>query len=292
MSAGGAGLLLLLLAQAAPVFRSGVAVVYVDVSVTRQDAPVRDLTVDDFVVTDNGVRQRVALVDRESTPTTAVLLLDASASVAGERLAQLRAAARAFLRGMAAGDAAALVTFNHETVRRVDPTTDRSAVAATLERVSAQGSTAVIDALYLCLKRRWGGPRTLVVLFTDGRDTASFLENDALLQAARESPALLYVVGSEAAGDSSEPGYMYLLQRAADITGGAYWSASFDRLEAVFVRVLEAADARYLLSYEPEGVAASGHHRLKVSVKRQGVKVRARQEYVVRGAAGEAPGRP
>jgi hypothetical protein len=46
---------------------------------------------------------------------------------------------------------------------------------------------------------------------------------------------------------------MYLLHRAADITGGAYWSTTFTRLEAVFLRVLEAANARYLLSYEPEG---------------------------------------
>jgi hypothetical protein len=78
---------------------------------------------------------------------------------------------------------------------------------------------------------------------------------------------------------------MYLLQRAADITGGAYWSASFGRLEAVFLRVLEAANARYLLSYEPEGPARLGRHRLKVSVKRKGVDVRARQEYVVPGPA-------
>jgi hypothetical protein len=49
--------------------------------------------------------------------------------------------------------------------------------------------------------------------------------------------------------------------------------------------VLEAANARYLLSYEPEGPARAGRHRLKVSVKRKGVEVRARQEYVVHGTA-------
>jgi VWFA-related protein len=299
VTAGVAGLLLLTLAQAPPVFRTGVEVVYVDVSVTRKDAPVLGLAADDFVVTDNGVRQRVTVVNRDSVPTTAVLVFDVSASVAGERLARLRAAAAAFLRGMNERDEAALVTFNQRIELRQAPTTERGAVADALGRVEAQGNTSVIDALYLCLKRRWGGGRPLVVLFTDGRDTASFMENDAVLQAARESSALLHVVGTEAAGGRfeqapgpagprvvpAESGYMYLLQRAADITGGAYWSASFGRLEAVFLRVLEAANARYLLSYEPEGLARAGRHRLKVSVKRRGVEVRARQEYVVPGPA-------
>jgi VWFA-related protein len=282
------------------VFRTGVEVVYVDVSVTRKDAPVLGLSADDFVVTDNGVRQRVTVVNRDSVPTTAVLVLDVSASVAGEKLARLRAAASAFLRGMNERDEAALVTFNQRIELRQAPTTRRSAVADALGRVEAQGNTSVIDALYLCLKRRWGGGRPLVVLFTDGRDTASWLENDAVLQAARESSALLHVVGTEAAGGkyegvsalggprvvpAAESGYMYLLQRAADLTGGAYWSASFGRLEAVFLRVLEAANARYLLSYEPEGPPRTGRHRLKVSVKGGGVEVRARQEYVVRAPA-------
>jgi VWFA-related protein len=280
-----AGLWLLMFAQAPPVFRAGVEVVYVDVSVTRKDAPVLGLTANDFVLTDNGVRQRVAVLDRDSIPTTAVLVLDASASVAGERLAHLRAAARTFLRGMAPRDEAALVTFNHKVELRQAPTTDRGSVADALERVEALGSTAVLDALYVCLKRPWGRGRPLVVLFTDGQDSASWLENADVLQAARESSALLYVVGAEAAGGrSEETGYLYLLQRAADTTGGAYWSARHDHLEAVFQRVIEAANARYVLSYEPEGVARSGRHRLKVSVRRRGVEVRARQEYVIPAA--------
>ncbi len=185
MSAGLAGLLALALAQAPPVFRSDVELVYVDVTVTRKDAPVRDLVAEDFVVTDNGVRQRVTLVDRESTLTTAILALDLSASVDGAPLVGLRAAADAFLQRMAPRDEAALVTFSHRLELRQAPTTDRAAVSAALAEAEAYGSTSVIDALYLCLKGRWGGGRPVVVLFTDGADTASWLENDDVLQAAR-----------------------------------------------------------------------------------------------------------
>jgi VWFA-related protein len=297
---GSAGLIALVLAQAPPVFHTGVEAVYVDVFVSKKDAPVLGLLAKDFVVTDNGVRQRVDVVDRKLTPTTAVLALDVSASVAGNKLDRLRAAARSFLAHLKQRDEAALLTFNHEIELRRAPTTDRVAVARALEDVEAGGATAVIDALYLCLKRRWGTGRALVVLFTDGEDAGSWLENDDVLQAARESSTLLYVVGTEAPDSRAhsslfgsgvrlirtEPDYVYLLRRAAETTGGAYWAADSSRLEDVFLKVLEAASTRYILSYAPRGVARPGRHRLKVSVRRRGVEVRARQEYVVSAASG------
>ena len=144
------------------------------------------------------------------------------------------------------------------------------------------------------------------MLFTDGQDSASWLENEDVLQAARESSALLHVVGTEplpaqrsarrsvlppAAGSSrerrsTESGYVYLLRRAAETTGGAYWPVeSIASLPAAFLRILEASAARYVLRYEPTGVPRAGRHRLKVSVRRRGVEVRARQEYTVPGRA-------
>jgi hypothetical protein len=45
--------------------------------------------------------------------------------------------------------------------------------------------------------------------------------------------------------------------------------------------VLEAANERYVLRYEPRGVARPGVHRLEVSVRRNDADVRARQKYVI-----------
>ncbi len=263
----GAVLIPLLLAQAPPVFSARVESVSVDVFVTRKGAPLLGLRAEDFVVKDNGVPQRVEVVDRETIPTTAVLALDRSASVSGKKLALLRAAARACLAELRAQDEAALLSFDYRIELRHEATTDRSAIRA-----------------------------PLVVLFTDGQDDASWLENDDVLQAARESSTLLQVVGTETRGlrlarssqgagfspVANEPGFVYLLRRAAEITGGTYWAVdSEDHLEATFRKVLETANARYVLRYEPQGVARPGRHRLEVSVRRGGVDVRARQEYVI-----------
>ena len=109
-------LLAVVLSQEPAVFATGVELVYVDVFVTKKDAPVSGLEAADFRLKDNGVDQRVELVDRALVPTTAVLALDTSASVLGSKLVHLKEAARLFLGGLGEQDEAALVTFNHKLV--------------------------------------------------------------------------------------------------------------------------------------------------------------------------------
>jgi len=329
---GGAILVAALLAQAPPAFGVGVEEVRVDVSVTRRGTSLGGLVAEDFVLKDNGVPQRVELVDRTATPTTLVLVLDRSASVSGRKLETLRSAARAFSRELRPQDEAAVLVFDHRIELLCPAGTDRAALSRALDSPERGGASSVIDALYLALKRQWGTGLPLVVLFTDGQDTASWLENETVVSAARESPVLLHVVATESRalrfvrsaqgvgfsptfadlGANGRPGagltdhgsppaseegssgrtledvvraqsgYVSLLRRVAEITGGAYWAVDSDEhMEATFRRVLEAANGRYVLRYEPQGVERRGLHRLEVSVRRRGVDVRARREYSI-----------
>jgi VWFA-related protein len=279
--------------QQPPVFRAELEVVYVDVFVTSRGEPVTGLTTQDFVLTDNGVRQDVTLVDVDTVGVDAVLAFDVSASVAGPKVEHLKAAGRAFVGGLTGRDRAALLPFSHEIRLAQPPSADAGALRSTLDGLSARGGTAVLDALYLCLKRRWGTGRPLVVLFTDGEDTTSWLDNEDVLAAAREAPVLVQVVATEEAPSESptmdgrtttapEPGHLYLLRQVAETTGGRLWYAdSTDRLGSTLLAILEAMKTRYLLSYQPRGVPREGRHRIKVSVQSRGADVRARQEYVV-----------
>jgi VWFA-related protein len=293
---GGVVLAPLLLAQAPPVFGVGVEAVSIDVLVTKRGTPLRGLRAEDFAVKDNGVPQRVEVVDRGTTPTTVVLALDRSASVSGSKLDLLRASARAFLGELHPRDEAALLTFDHRIELLHEATTDRATISRALDYLETGGASSVIDALYLSLMRRWGTGLPLVVLFTDGQDAGSWFANEDVLRAARESSTLLHVVGTEgrrlriarssrAAGFApvlDESGYVYLLRRVAETTGGAYWAVDSDEhLEATFRRVLEAANERYVLRYEPRGVPRHGLHRLEVSVRRRDVNVHARREYLI-----------
>jgi VWFA-related protein len=275
--------LALLLVQAPPVFRADVEAVYVDVYVTRRGAPVAGLSDRDFVVKDNGVAQAVRVVEREEAPVTAVLVLDCSASVAGPKLEFLKAAAGRFVRGLHPRDEAALLAFQTRIKLLSPATADRAALLDAIGRMRAEGSTSMIDALFVGLKRRWGGGRPVLVLFSDGRDTSSWLENEDLLRAARESSTVVYVVRTREEGaERGESGQAYLLRRVAESTGGSSWSSgSGPELEAAFREVLETVNARYVLAYEPTGVRRPGRHRIDLSVKRRGVEVRARREYFV-----------
>jgi VWFA-related protein len=276
-------LLAAVLAQAPPVFRADVEAVYVDVYVTLRGAPVAGLTERDFLVEDNGVAQAVRVVEREEAPLTAVLVLDCSQSVAGAKLEFLKAAASSFVRGLHARDEAALVAFHSRIELLHAATTDRVALLDAIARMTADGSTSLIDALFVGLKRRWGGGRPVLVLFSDGRDTSSWLENEDLLRAARESSTTVYVVRTREEGPAvDESGPAYLLRRVAETTGGSSWSSgSGPEIEAAFREVLETVNSRYVLAYEPTGVPRAGRHRIELEVKRGGVDVRARREYYV-----------
>jgi VWFA-related protein len=276
-------LLAAVLAQAPPVFRADVEAVYVDVYVTHRGAPVGGLADRDFVLKDNGVAQRARVVEREEAPLTAVLVLDCSSSVAGAKLEFLKAAAGAFVRGLHPRDEAALVSFQSRVELLHAATTDRKALLDAIARMTADGSTSMIDALFVGLERRWGAGRPVLVLFSDGRDTSSWLENEDLLRAARESSTVVYVVRTrEDWAGPGESGPAYLLRRVVESTGGSLWSSgSGPEIEAAFREVLETVNARYVLAYEPTGVSRAGRHRIDLAVKRRGVDVRARREYFV-----------
>jgi len=271
------------LAQAPPVFRADVESVYVDVYVTRRGAPVGGLADRDFVVKDNGVAQAARVVEREEAPLTAVLVLDCSQSVAGAKLEFLKAAAGSFVGGLHPRDQAALVVFQSRVDLLHAATTDREALLDAIARMRAEGSTSMIDAVFVGLKRRWGDGRPVLVLFSDGRDTSSWLENEDLLRAARESSTTVYVVRTREEGPGSgESGQAYLLRRVVEATGGSSFSSgSGPEIEAAFREVLQTVNARYVLAYEPTGVARAGRHRIDLSVRRRGVDVRARREYFV-----------
>ena len=279
------------LAQAPAVFRADVEAVYVDVYVTRRGAPVGGLSDRDFVVKDNGVGQAARVVEREEAPITAVLVLDCSESVAGAKLDFLKAAAGSFVRGLHPRDEAALVAFQSQVELLHPATTDRDALLDAIARMTAGSATSLIDALFVGLKSRWGAGRPVLVLFSDGRDTASWLENEDLLRAARESSTTVYVVRTrEVAAGSGESGEAYLLRRVVETTGGSSWSlGSGPEIEAAFRQVLETVNARYVLAYEPTGVERLGRHRIELKVKQPGVEVRARREYHVAGGASPRP---
>jgi VWFA-related protein len=270
-------------APAPPSFGVEVAVVYLDVFVTNAQGPVRGLTAADFDLRDDGVPRAVRLVSVGSRPLRAVLVLDTSASIDREKLRQLQAAGRVFLDGMREGDEVALLGFSHELRLLFPYTTDRLGLGRALLGILPGGATALYDGIYAGMRLASGRGRSLLVLFTDGRDNTSWLDAAQVSEVVRQSDVLLQVVATKAHGQGREQGRrLAFLRRIAEETGGRLWPADTPRkLAPAFAAIMEAMKTRYLLSFEPGPDPGPGLHRLELTVKRRRVRVQCRRFYFV-----------
>ncbi len=270
-------------------FRSGVTLVRVDVSVTRDGIPVSGLTAANFELRDNGVRQRIDRVLAEEVPLAASLVLDSSKSVAGVDLQHLKSAANAFLDGLAKTDQAALIGFSHQVVLRQPLTSDFGSIRRAIDGVAGAGSTALVDALYAAIRLRdAANDRAVAVVFSDGLDNMSWLTPSEVVEAARRSDVIVYAVARARGGagtakfDLDDERFFEnaLLKNLAHQTGGRVYNAwGSDKLKDVFVHALREIRARYVLAYYPEGVDRAGWHKLDVRLKDARGDVRARPGY-------------
>jgi len=264
-----------------PTFSSRREAVSVDVLVTDRGRTVRGLKAADFELLDSGVAQQVDLVDFGNLPLSVMLALDGSASVTAGELQHLRDAGRALLAGLRPDDDASLLTFADRVTLHRAPTTDVHSVQSALDALtptpaSSTGGTALVDATYAAIALAGADTsRKLLITFTDGLDTSSWLIADRVLEAARRSNVVTYAIST-----AKLPGGSFL-RDLSDATGGETIEiASSGDLRATFVRILEEFRGRYLLSYSPANVPKPGWHPLAVRVKGRRLDIRARAGYV------------
>jgi VWFA-related protein len=257
------------------VFSSRAEAVRVDILVTRDNKPLLDLATGDFEVRDNGVLQQVALLAVDQLPLNVVLALDVSESVAGARLRDLQNAGRSLLGALSDRDNAGLVTFGFGVKAADRLTGDKAIVRTALDAAGGGGRTALIDGCFagLMLGSSELG-RSLLLVFSDGVDTASWLTTDAVINAARRADVVTYAVTTDSR--LRQP----FLRDLTSVSGGDHIVVkNTTDVERTFLKLLNEYRQRYLVSYTPTGVEKGGWHRIDVKVKRSGTSVRARPGY-------------
>ena len=263
-----------LLAQV-PAFSSKVEAVRIDVLVTENGRPVRGLQAGDFDVLDNGVPQPVDLVSYEDIPLNVILAFDMSESLDQTSLDHLRNAGKMLLDGLKRDDHAALVTFSHVVTQRAPLTSEFDLVRGALDDAVPSGHTSLVDASFAAMMIGESDVgRSLVIVFSDGIDTASWLSAESVLETAKRCDAVVYgvEVGRSRSGFSRE---------LTSATGGRLMEIQSTRdLNATFRAILDEFRERYLISYSPKGVTASGWHRLDVRVKGRNAAVKSRPGYL------------
>jgi VWFA-related protein len=259
----------------AQTFRTRVESVRLDALVIADGQPVPGLTADDFEVRDNGVLQKVTLLGTGSLPLDVILVLDMSGSLPAERLDALRAAGGTLLAALEPDDRAGLATFSYEIHRAQALTSDFASVRRGLERAKPSGGTVLVDAMYAAIGMNDPGDRRgLMIVFSDGIDTASWLQPAAVIRAAQRSEITIYAVST--AAPSQTPA---LLREVTEETGGKLLEVDSASLATAFTRVLNEFRQRYVLSYTLPGTAAEGWHRIEVRVKKRNALVKTRPGY-------------
>lgn len=270
LAAGALGVLPIRQAQ---VFRSRTDAVVVNVSVRDGGAPVKDLTIHDFELRDNGVLQSLSDASIEASPLDIILALDSTGSISTRQFDQLQAAIEQFAARLDASDRCRVVTFRRRVHERLPLGRCVTSLSLIRDQSSLAPETALFDAAALSMiDVPSDDRRRAAIVLTDGHENASFINGAALLDVARYTDTTVEVILS--AGDRADPlikesGHAKTLARLAQTTGGQVISLSVGgTIASTFFEILDSWRFTYVIRYVPVGVGLHGWHRIAVTTKR------------------------
>jgi Ca-activated chloride channel homolog len=248
-------------------FKVDVKLVNVFVTVTDpQGAPIGNLVKNDFSLSEDGVPQKIAVFSKESQlPLSIVLAIDASSSTRKDIRLELEAARRFIHSMIRPQDAVALFSFATYVNELTPFTAKLHQVDSAINEVRVGGATSLYDAVYLgakALMNREG--RKVLVLITDGGDTASSIDYKEALRAAQQSEALVYSlidVPVEASAGRNTGGEHALIQISNDTGGKYYYASSVPQLDKAFEQISDELRTQYLLAYYPVARRAASDFR-------------------------------
>jgi Ca-activated chloride channel family protein len=271
-------------------------VVFSATAVDGKGRPVTDLRREDFRVYDEGRAQAIAHFHGGlGLPARILILLDASGSMAQDRVANARQAASQLLLALSPEDDVAVAGFDSRYWGVVAFTRDRHAVWRGLESIQPFGSTALHDALDKGARdiASHGEGRRAVVVLTDGIDTSSLKTADEVIARSRALDVPIYAVSVVSPlDDPSSPSFLgekdageaaaaaETLARYAELSGGAAFRVSnVAGLSIAAARIATELKHQYRLGWDPSQGPAR-FRRVVVATTRKGVTVRTRSGYV------------
>jgi VWFA-related protein len=272
-------------------------------------APVRNLTVADFNLTDNGQPREISNVWQESDlPLTIALVADVSGSQAGYIKDHREAIAQFLKQVIGPRDRAMIVQVARQSWLLSDLTGSHEALEAALEKIGAYegkqahllgpacrnarvphscGGTALWHGLYhtaMALKGVTG--RKAIVVLSDGIDTGSDRTLADVIDAAQSAEAVVYSIKYSSPARFISIGTMVAeavthgLERLDRETGGLTFPNPGKKTAEVYTRIESDLRNMYVLGFTPPAEARDGKfHKLDVKTVRGNLVVRSRAGY-------------
>lgn len=280
----------LLAQEKPPVFTSDVKLVRLLVTVKDFNGQlIGGLEKTDFALSDNGVRQEIAVFERYTEqPLSIAVLLDTSASIAKDlkiAIASLKRFLQAVIQDGNQMDEVALFTFNHEVSQHTGFTRRISQIENRVKPLKAEAGTSLYDAIYFAarsLESREG--RHVLVIVTDGGDTTSGYSYHDALKAAHLADAPIYSLllmpitndaGRNIGGENA-------LTTLGQSTGGRLFTPTVGaELDQALAEILRDLRTQYLIAYYPKNIPSSKEkfHSIRLDLTRQDLRAVTRSGY-------------
>lgn len=232
-----------------------------------QGMPIDGLSARNFAMWEDGhpiTGFQVKETENTTQPIAVVLAVDTSGSMASS-LPEVEKAISGFLQDLQPSDWIAVVTFGDNPRVVQNWTQDKHTALAKLGSLKAAGSTALYDALVKSVRLlQQRGERKVLIVLTDGEDTASQSSLEDALTLAVQSGIPVYPVGFGAVAPSP-------LEKLAQVTGGAAQiKPTVDKVAGAFHNLTAMLRKEYEIAYVSNLPADGKTHTLEIHAKFQG----------------------
>ncbi len=275
----------------AQVFKGGIDVVSLQVTVTEGETLVSGLDQSAFGVYEDGVQQEISFFSRAAQPIALSLLIDTSTSME-TKLPVAQQGAIGFARRLTGSDTAQIIDFDSRVEILQKFTNDPVLLESAISRTQVGGSTSLYNALYVALSelkrvrttKAEELRRQAIVILSDGEDTSSLIAYEDVLDSAKRADVAVYAIGLRSKNDRPTRGFNeaeFVLRTLSTETGGRlFFVENIGELPAVYQRIADELANQYTIAYTPKNLKRDGAWRaIVVKVERPNTQARTKRGY-------------
>jgi VWFA-related protein len=172
-----------------------------------------------------------------------------------------------FVRGMDRADSVAVYTFSRNLTRASQLSRDRGEVLQGLRKAVAGDEAALYNGLLLTLRDAAKVPgRKVVIVFSNGPDSASMVAPDDVRAVAEDEGIPIYVISTSDV--SRDPISTGVFRRLASRTGGkSFFAKTWQKQVEAFESIREDLGNSYTVTYYPAPNPNEGFRKIGVEVK-------------------------
>lgn len=172
-----------------------------------------------------------------------------------------------FVRGLDRADSVAVYTFSRNLTRAAPLSQDRNVVLQGLRKAVAGDEAALYNALLLALRDAAKVPgRKVVIVFSNGPDSASMVAPDDVRAVAEDEGIPIYVISTS--DTSRDPISAGIFKRLATRTGGkSFFAKTWQKQVEAFESIREDLGNSYTVTYYPAPNPNEGFRKISVEIK-------------------------